>query len=116
MAHYYLEGLNCNWTLVRETPSSSKFVTVSEENKKFYIDIHFTNSASVTVNILLEGTEGELSKGLLNPIMEDIEKIALKHNNYGVIDYTMGASKKVIDGNYSIDKKMREIMNNSFRD
>jgi len=115
MAHYYLEGLNCNWKIVRETPSSSKFIAVSEKEKKFYIDIHFTSSASVTVNILLEGSEGELSKGLLNPVMEDIERIALKHNSYGVIDYTMGASSKVIDGNYSIDKKMREIMNKSFR-
>ncbi|MCK4539838.1 hypothetical protein KAU09_01650 [Candidatus Parcubacteria bacterium] len=115
MTHYYLEGLNCNWTIVRETPSSSKLIAISEENKKLYIDIHFTSSASVTVNILLEGSEDELSKGFLNPVMEDIERIVLKHGNYGVIDYTMGASSKVFDGNYSINKKMREIMNKDFR-
>lgn len=115
MVHYYFEGLNCNWRLVRETPSSSKLVATTEEGKKLYVDIHFTSSASVTVNILLEGAEDELNKGFLNPIMEDIERIALKHGNYGVIDYTMGASSRVFDGNYSIDKKLREIMNKDFR-
>jgi hypothetical protein len=110
-----LEGLNCKWTVIRETPSSSKFVAISEENNKLFIDIHFTSSVSITVNILLEGSEDYLDKGFLTPVMEDIEKIALKHGNYAVIDYTMGASARVFDGNYSIDNKLREIMEKDFR-
>ena len=109
MSHYYLEKRNCYWTIVRETPSSSKLVAVSEEKKKFYIDIHFTSSVSVTVNILLEGSKDELcNKMFLNPIMEDIEQIVLKHGNYRVIDYTMGASSRVFNGNYSINKLKRD--------
>jgi hypothetical protein len=108
MPHYYLEGLNCKWKLIRETPSSSKFVATND-NHKCAIDIHYTSSKSVTVNLMVEGSDAEISKGFLNPLMEDIERIALNHNDYAVIDYTFGACHKISDGNYAIDKKRREI-------
>ena len=113
MPHYYLEGLNCEWAVIRETPNSSK-LTAIVEGTKCAIDIHFTSSKSVTVNIMIEGSENKISKGFLNPIMEDIERIALKHNDYAVIDYSMGACECIHDGNYSIDEKYRKILKRDF--
>lgn len=106
MPHYYTEGLNCKWDIIRETPSSQKF-RVESEDGDFAIDIHYTPSKVLTVNIVFEG-EG-VSKSILTPLMEDIEKFALTRCDYAVIDYTLAETKKLHDGNYSIDEKRREI-------
>ncbi len=113
MPHYYLEGLNCEWELIRETPNSSKFIAMNDDTK-CAIDIHYTSSKSVTVNLMIEANEDKLNKDFLNPLMDDIGKISLKHCDYAVIDYSMGACSRIHDGNYSIDKKHREILKRDF--
>lgn len=113
MTHYYLEGLNCDWELIRETPSSSKFVAINE-NQKCAVDIHYTSSKAVTINLMIEGKDDDIDKSFLNPLMEDIERIVLKHNDYAVIDYSIGSCNRIYDGNYSIDEKYREIIKRDF--
>ena len=39
-----------------------------------------------------------------------LAKIALKKGDYAVIDYTLAIAPDIHEGNYSIDKKWREIM------
>jgi hypothetical protein len=113
MPHYYLEGLNCEWSLVRESQTSSKF-KVKLEAYIYHLDVHYTSSASVTVNIVAIGDDMAIDKCVITELMEDLENVVLKHGNYGVIDYSMSLCSQVFEGNYSIDPKRREIFNRDF--
>lgn len=108
MTHYHLEGLENAWTLVRETPSSQKFTAVTADGKKLGVDIHFTPSKVLTVNLCCVGSPDDFSKVVLTPVMDDIAKLALRRADYGVIDYSMCFTEEISDGNYSIDDKTRE--------
>ncbi|WP_076923644.1 hypothetical protein [Pseudoalteromonas sp. EB27] len=113
MPHYYLEGLNCEWSLVRESQTSSKF-KVKLEECIYHLDVHYTSSASVTVNIVAIGDDVAIDKSVITELMEDLESVVLKHGNYGVIDYSMSVCPQVFEGNYSINQKKREIFNRDF--
>lgn len=108
MAHYHLEGLENTWVLVRETPSSQKLKVETEDGKKLEVDIHYTPSKVLTVNICGVGSPDDFSKVVLTPVMEDIAKLALRRADYGVIDYSMCFTEEILDGNYSIDSKARK--------
>ena len=109
MPHYYLEGFENEWQLVRETVSSQKFRVVTPDEKEFAIDIHYTSPKVLIVNVCFVGTEDDLSKSVLTPVFDEIGKIALKRGDYAVIDYTLVHTSKLIDGNFSIDEKDREF-------
>ena len=109
MPHYYLEGLENEWNLIRETPSSQKYRVKTPDEYEMGIDVHYTISKILTVNICFVGSEKNLSKAILTPVMEDLSKIALKKADYAVIDYTLAHTENLFDGNYSIDKKTREV-------
>ena len=113
MPHHYLEGLNGEWKVIRETPSSTKFICINE-GKRCAVDIHYTSSKLVTVNLMIEGTDEDLSKNFLNPLMDDLEHIILKHADYAVIDYTLGACSSISEGNYSVSEKYRSVIKRKF--
>lgn len=113
MPHYYLEGFENEFTLVRETPHSQMFKVKTPENRKLTIDIHYTMPKVLTVHLTLEGSKDDLKKSWMTPLFDEIARIALKRRDYAVIDYTIACASFVSDGNYSVDEKMREIMKNS---
>lgn len=110
MPHYYLEGFENEWKLIRETESSQKFRVKTPEGHEFSIDIHYTSPKVLTVNVVFVGSEGTVSKSILNPVFNEIARIALKRSDYAVIDYTLAETKTLFDGNYSIDDEDRKIM------
>jgi hypothetical protein len=110
MPHYFLELKN-EWTLVRETPSSQKLKVKTEDGRKLEVDIHYTMSRVLTVNIVYVSKKDDVSKSWLKPVMDEIATIALKKGDYAVIDYTMAVAPSVTDGNFAVDKKWRKIMN-----
>ena len=107
MTHYHLERLSNKWMLVRETTSSQKFKVETPRGDQAAIDIHYTPKI-LTVNICFVGEEAEVSKAQLTPLMEDISKLALRRNDYAVIDYTLVFTRDISDGNFSIDKILRK--------
>jgi hypothetical protein len=111
MPHYFLEGFENEWTLVRETPSSQKFTAKTPDGKELNVDVHYTMPKVLTVNIVFLGDKNALSKSWLTPVMDEIARIAMKRSDYAVIDYTLACATHVSDGNYSIDEKMRKVMN-----
>lgn len=110
MPHYFLEDWKNKWILVRETASSQKFKLETEDNRKFEIDVHYTLPRVLTVNIVYVSNVDDLSKSWLTQIMEDLAKIALIRGDYAVIDYTFALAPEVQEGNFTIDKKWREVM------
>lgn len=112
MSHFYLEGLENKWQLVRETPYSQKFRVQTPDNREFAIDIHYTIEKVLTVNVVLKGLEDQSLKDILRPVFEDLTRIALKRNDYAVIDYTLAISQDLDNGHYSIpdeDRKFRTL-------
>lgn len=105
MPHYHTEGFANDWKLVRETGSSQKFRVTTPDGVKLEVDIHYTPGKILTANIVVEG---QSSKGLLTPVMEEIGRLGLYRNDYGVIDYTLAETAQIIDGNYSIDPNDRK--------
>lgn len=63
----------------------------------------------LTVNIFASGKPGKISKGDLTPVMDEIGRIGLKHQDYAVIDYTLCEDGEMFDGNFSIDEADRRI-------
>jgi hypothetical protein len=112
MSHFYLEGLENKWQLVRETPYSQKFRVQTPDNREFAIDIHYTIEKVLTVNVVLKGLEDQSLKDILRPVFDDLTRIALKRNDYAVIDYTLAISQDLDNGHYSIpdeDRKFRTL-------
>lgn len=110
MPHYYLEGFENEWTLVRETPSSQMFKVKTPDDRQLILSIHYTMPKVLTVDMTFMGKKNELSKSWLTPVMDELARIALKRADYGVIDYTLSCASDTSDGNYSIDEKMRKAM------
>ena len=108
MSHFYLEGFENKWQLVRETPYSQKFRVQTPDNREFTIDIHYTIEKVLTVNVVLKGLEDQISKDILTPVFDELARIALKRNDYAVIDYTLAISQDLDDGNYSISEEDRK--------
>lgn len=108
MPHYFLEGLENQWDLIRETPSSQKFRVQTPDGYVMGIDVHYTIPKILTVNICFVGTEESSSKAILTPVMHDLSKISLKRSDYAVIDYTIAHTENLFDGNFLIDKELRE--------
>ena len=108
MPHYYLEGLENSWRLVRETPHSQRFtVTTAEpETYRIDVDIHYTPSKVLTVTLVCVAED--IGKSVLTPLMDDIAKIALRRADYAVIDYSLSFTDRISDGNFAVDKKARE--------
>jgi hypothetical protein len=71
--------------LIRETASSQKF-RVTTEKQRLRVDIHYTAEKVLTVNLAVEGSA---TKSLLNPVMDEIGRLALSRGDYTVIDYTL---------------------------
>lgn len=109
MSHYNVEGFENVWKLIRETPSSQRFTVLTPEKKELAVDIHFTPSKILTVTICGIGADGDFSKSVLTPVMEDISKIALRRADYAVIDYSLCVTDRISDGNFSIEDKTREV-------
>lgn len=107
MPHYHLEGLENEWTLIRETPSSQKFRVTNGEGHHFAVDVHFTPSKLLTVNVCFVGKT--ISKSILGPVLDDVSKIALRRADYAIVDYTVCCCDRIDDGNYAVDAKTREI-------
>jgi hypothetical protein len=110
MPHYFLEGLENEWTLVRETSSSQKFKVKTPDGLELAIDVHYTMAKVLTVNIVYVGDKDDFSKSRMRPVMDELARIALKRTDYAVIDYTLAAASHLSDGNFSIDKKWRQTM------
>jgi hypothetical protein len=110
MPHYYLEeGFENNWKLIRETEASQKFRVTTPEKYEFAIDIHYTSPKVLTVNVVFVGDENTLSESILRPVFNELGRIALKRSDYAVIDYTLAHTKRLHDGNFSIDEKDRKF-------
>jgi len=110
MPHYFLQDWEHRWTLVRETASSQKLKLDTDDNRKFEIDVHYTLSRVLTVNIIYLSKVDDLSKSWLTPIMDDLARIALIRRDYAVIDYTLAIAPEAYEGHFTIDKKWRGIM------
>ncbi len=94
--------------MIRETASSQKF-RVTTDKTKIEVDIHYTAEKILTVNLVVEGSA---SKNLLNPVMDEIGRLALSRGDYAVIDYTLSETQSLSDGHYSInpeDRKHRQL-------
>ena len=109
MPHYFLEGFENDWRLVRETPHSQRFMVTTDEGKRASVDVHYTPSKILTVSICCIGQEEEWSKAQLTPIMNELSKIALRRSDYAVIDYSLSYAARIVDGNFSVDQQTREI-------
>jgi hypothetical protein len=97
MPHFYLEGFENDWQLIRETPHSQKFRVKTPDSHELAIDIHYT------MEKVFKGNEDtEVSKHILNPVFDELARIARNRGDYTVIDYTLATSKNLADGNYSI--------------
>ena len=116
MSHFFLEGFENEWKLVRETPHSQKFMVKTPDANEFAIDIHYTLEKVLTVNVVFKGDEDHLSKGILTPVFVELARIALKHGDYAVIDYTLAHSEDIFHGNFSIDEKDRKHRGLQLRD
>jgi hypothetical protein len=109
MPHYFLEGFENEWMLVRETTSSQKFNVKTSNGLQLAIDIHYTMPKVLTVNVSFSGAKNQISKSWMTPLFDEIGRIALMRDDYAVIDYTLVCGDQFSDGNFSIDKKDREI-------
>lgn len=109
MPHYYLQGLDNDWKLVRETPFGQHFrvATAAPEKVRIDVDIHYTPSKVLTVTLVCVATD--LSKAALTPVLDDIGKIALRRADYAVIDYSLSFAAEIIEGNFTIEPKTRKI-------
>ncbi len=98
----FLEGLDYKWTLVRETPSSQKFIVEIDCKKehKATFDIHYTRPTIVYVSVCLIGNKLCFTDGLFRWLFSDLEKIIKRHGHYDVIDYSVVQSESVFNGNY----------------
>ena len=106
--HYFLEGLENNWRLIRETPHSQRFTVKTTEGQEAAVDVHYTPSKILTVAICCVGQEDNWDKSSLTPVMNDIAKIALRRSDYAVIDYSLSFTERISDGNFAVDPKTRE--------
>lgn len=104
MPHYHTEGFVNEWTLVPETLSSQKWRVKTPDGQRVEIDIHYTPSKILTANIVVEGSA---SKSMLTPVMEEIGRLGLYRDDYGVIDYTLAECERVSEGNFSVDDSDR---------
>ena len=110
MTHYYLEGFANEWTLIRETSSSQKFKVMTQKKLELAVDVHYTMPKVLTVNISFAGNEKyDLGKNSMALVMDEIAQIALKRDDYAVIDYTLVCADCMFDGNFLIDGKDRTI-------
>ncbi|MFZ6774600.1 hypothetical protein ACO0LB_18000 [Undibacterium sp. SXout7W] len=109
MPHHFLEGFENKWTLVRETSSSQKFRVKTPDDHTFALDIHYTIGKMLTVNVVFMGKKENLSKNIINPVLDELGRIAIKHRDYAVIDYTLACTDELFDGNFTIDEKDRLI-------
>ena len=102
--YYFLEGLDYEWTLVRETPSSQKFIVEVDRKKelKATFDIHYTRPTIAYVSVCLIGNKLCFTDTLFHWLFFDLEKIIKRHGRYEVIDYSVVKSESVFDGNYGI--------------
>lgn len=109
MPHFHTEGFENAWTLVRETATSQKWrVVTAHRNLNLEVDIHYTPSKILTVNLVLEG---DASKSVLSPVLDEIGRLALYRGDYAVIDYTLAETNQLSHGNYSVDEKDRKFRN-----
>lgn len=107
MPHYHTESFENAWKIVRETPNSQKWrVTTADEGVEIEVDIHYTPEKVLTVNLVVAGTA---SKGLLTSVLDEIGRLGLYRGDYAVIDYTLAETKKLNNGNYSVNEKDREF-------
>jgi hypothetical protein len=109
MPHHHLEGLNNQWLLVRETPSSQIYRCTTPGGLGYAVDIHFTPPTILTVSLVFLDTKGKFTDGVTHDIFEDLEKIALRRGDYAVIDYTLSFADKISDGNYAISDEWRKV-------
>lgn len=109
MSHHFLEGFENKWTLVRETSGSQKFKVETSEGHTFALDIHYTTEKILTVNVVFVGGKDNLSKNILNSVFDELGRIAIKHGDYAVVDYTLACTDDLFDGNFAIDEKDRRI-------
>jgi len=98
MSHFYLEDFENDWQLVRETASSQKFRVKTPDGHEFAIDVHYTMAKVLTVNIVFKREWERLSMSILTPVIDELARVALKREDYAVIDYTLAHSKDLIDG------------------
>ncbi len=108
MTHYFLEGLEYSWRLIRETPNSARFEVNSPDDKQFAVDVHFTAPKILTASICMVGVEGDESKSIMTPLLDDLGKIALRRCDYAVIDYSLSWASRIFTGNFSIDPNARK--------
>lgn len=109
MPHHHLEGLENEWTLVRETPTSQKYRVKTPDSFDFAMDVHYTPAKILTVNICFVGEKQRLTKSVLTPVMNDLGKIALRRTDYAVIDYTLCHADALFDGNFTVDPEWRRV-------
>src|SRR4051794_23726488 len=101
MPHYHTEGFENDWKLIRETTSSQKFRVTTPDGVSIEVDIHYTAEKVLTVNLIVQGNA---SKSLLTPVMDEIGRLGLYRGDYAVIDYTLAETQRITEGNYSIDE------------
>jgi hypothetical protein len=109
MPHFYLENFANEWTLIRETSSSQKFKVMTPEKLQLAVDVHYTMPKVLTANISFAGKERDLGRDAMTLVMDEMAQIALKRDDYAVIDYTLVYADCMFDGNFSIASKDRTI-------
>lgn len=106
MAHYFLEEMDFEWNLVRET-SSSQVLRAPVPSGTVTASIHYTMPKLCFVLLIVEGEK--LTDGQIHSIFDDLSKIVNKRDYYAVIDYTLAYANDVHDGNYSVVDDIKKI-------
>ncbi len=103
--HYFLEGSEYSWDLVRETVSSQKFfVTIGGPMElKATCDIHYTKPTIAYVSICLIGKEDYFTDGVTHQLFQDLDNLISKHGSYRAIDYSLINGDRVFNGNYTMN-------------
>lgn len=113
MPHYHLQDLENSWSLIRETPSSQRFLITTQDGLRLAVDVHYTPSKILTASITCIGPEEKFSKPVLTPVLDDLSKIALRRTDYAIVDYSLCFTEHISDGNFTIDKETRIIYNDT---
>ena len=106
MSNYFLEDLDYQWRLVRETPHSQKFavdIMDAQRDVMAMFDIHYTRPDTVHVSVCFIGEKYCFTDGLQHWLFFDLEKIIKRNGPYKVIDYTLTFAPEVREGSFAIE-------------
>lgn len=73
-----------------------------DRSLKAQVDIHYTRPRIAHVSVVWVGDENVSTDLAMNSLFEDLTKIALRHGDYEVIDYSLSWTPRIFEGNYAM--------------